>query len=155
MSLNRLRAARRVAVRSKVAYLRRVWQMDIHPTVEMSMSATFDLTHPRGIHVGEYTYVAFDVRVLAHDMIRGLYADTRIGSHCFIGGRSLILPGVSIGDHCVIGAGSVVTKDVPSGSIVAGNPARLIYTDVRTVEYGYLVAEHTPTRVHGEGLVTG
>lgn len=43
-----------------------------------------------------------------------------------IGGGSLLCPGVTIGENAVIGAGSVVTKDVADGTIVAGNPARVI-----------------------------
>lgn len=50
----------------------------------------------------------------------------RIGSDVWIGGGSIILPGVTIGDNVVIGAGSVVTKDVPADTVVAGNPARPI-----------------------------
>lgn len=49
-----------------------------------------------------------------------------IGQNCWIGGASVILPGVTIGDNCVIGAGSVVTKDIPANSIAVGNPARVI-----------------------------
>lgn len=49
-----------------------------------------------------------------------------IGNSVWLGGNVTILPGVTIGDNCVIGAGSVVTRDVPSGSICAGNPARVI-----------------------------
>ncbi len=50
----------------------------------------------------------------------------RIGNDVWIGGSSTILPGVTVGDGAVIGAGAVVTKDVPSGVIVGGNPARII-----------------------------
>lgn len=50
----------------------------------------------------------------------------RIGSHVWIGGGAIILPGVTVGDGATIGAGSVVTRDVPAGTIVAGNPARQI-----------------------------
>ncbi len=49
-----------------------------------------------------------------------------IGSHVWIGGAAIILPGVSIGDRSVIGAGSVVTKDVPSDVLAVGNPCRVI-----------------------------
>lgn len=46
-----------------------------------------------------------------------------IGSDCWIGGGSIILPGITIGDRTVIGAGSVVTKDIPSDCVAVGNPA--------------------------------
>jgi maltose O-acetyltransferase len=49
-----------------------------------------------------------------------------IGNDCWIGGNSIILPGVTIGNGCVIGAGSVVTKDIPDNSMAVGNPARVI-----------------------------
>lgn len=137
-SLNLFRPLRLVLVAIKRGYLRRVWGMDIHPTVEMSLSARFDRTHPRGIHVGACTYVAFDARILSHDMTRRMKVDTRIGENCFIGGRAIILPGVRIGDQCLIGAGAVVTRDVPKGSIVAGNPARVLRSGVTLQPYGCL-----------------
>ena len=64
-----------------------------------------------------------------------------IGERCFIGANALIMPGVTIGNQSVIGGGSVVTKDVPPNCIVAGNPARVIRTGVRTKRYGMLVQE--------------
>lgn len=52
--------------------------------------------------------------------------DVYIGDNCWIGGNTVICPGVHIGDNVVIGAGSVVTKDIPSWSLAAGNPCRVI-----------------------------
>lgn len=49
-----------------------------------------------------------------------------IGDNVWIGSRALILKGISVGRDAVIAAGSVVTKDVPAGTIVAGNPAKQI-----------------------------
>ncbi len=49
-----------------------------------------------------------------------------IGNNVWIGGSVTILAGVTIGDNVTIGAGSVVVRDVPSGVVVAGNPARII-----------------------------
>jgi len=49
-----------------------------------------------------------------------------IGDETWIGANSVILPGVFIGKHCVVAAGSIVTRNVPSYSLVAGNPARII-----------------------------
>jgi len=50
----------------------------------------------------------------------------RICRKARIGGGTLILPGVTIGEDSLVGAGSVVTRDVPPGSIVAGNPIRRV-----------------------------
>jgi acetyltransferase-like isoleucine patch superfamily enzyme len=49
-----------------------------------------------------------------------------IGDETWIGANAVILPGVFIGKHCVVAAGSIVTRNVPSNSVVAGNPARII-----------------------------
>lgn len=49
-----------------------------------------------------------------------------IGKNVWIGSNATILPGVSIGDGAIVAAGAVVTKDVASGTIVGGNPARII-----------------------------
>ena len=46
-----------------------------------------------------------------------------IGDNVWIGANATILPGVTIGSMSVVAAGAVVTKDVPSGVLVAGNPA--------------------------------
>lgn len=49
-----------------------------------------------------------------------------IGNSVWIGGNTVINPGVSIGDNVVIGSGSVVTKDIPSGVIAAGCPCKVL-----------------------------
>jgi maltose O-acetyltransferase len=49
-----------------------------------------------------------------------------IGSDVWVGGATLILPGVRIGSRAVIGAGSVVTRDIPDDVFAAGNPCRVI-----------------------------
>lgn len=49
-----------------------------------------------------------------------------IGDNVWIGGSSVILPGVKIGDNSIVAGGSVVTKDVPPNVVVAGNPAKII-----------------------------
>jgi maltose O-acetyltransferase len=49
-----------------------------------------------------------------------------VGDDVWIGGSTVICPGVTIGSRTVIGAGSVVTKDIPSDVFAAGNPCRVI-----------------------------
>ncbi|SET64869.1 maltose O-acetyltransferase [Natronincola peptidivorans] len=49
-----------------------------------------------------------------------------IGNNVWIGGGSILCPGVSIGNNVTIGAGSVVTKDVPDNVIAGGNPCKVI-----------------------------
>ena len=51
-----------------------------------------------------------------------------IGDYVYIGSNALIMPGVTIGNNVLVAAGSVVTKSIPSNSVVAGNPARIICT---------------------------
>lgn len=49
-----------------------------------------------------------------------------IGSGVWIGGGTVLCPGVSIGENSVIGAGSVVTKNIPANVVAVGNPCRVI-----------------------------
>ena len=51
-----------------------------------------------------------------------------IGDNVWIGGNTILLPGVRIGSNAVIGAGSVVTRDIPEWTVAAGNPCRVIRT---------------------------
>lgn len=136
ITLHKFLRLRDFAMRIKWWYCVKIWGMDIDPTAKFSLSVKFDKTFPKGIHVGKETYIAFDVAILAHDMTRGLYTHTRIGDSCFIGARSIILPGVTIGNGCIIGSGSVVTKDIPAGSIAAGNPAQIMRSEVELHSYG-------------------
>jgi acetyltransferase-like isoleucine patch superfamily enzyme len=135
-SLNKLEWLRESIVYLRRLYLTRFWGMDIHRTAGFSRSARFDRTYPRGVHVGEDSFVAFNATILTHDTTRRLYLDTWIGRRCFIGAGSIVLPGIRIGDECVIGAGAVVTKDVPAHSVVAGNPAKVIRNGVRLERFG-------------------
>lgn len=151
--LNRLKGLRNFLVTLRRLWCTRIWGMDIHPTAQFSLSAKFDRTFPIGVHVGEESYIAFEARILTHDMTRGLYLHTRVGRNCFIGGRSLILPGVEIGDGSVVGAGSVVTRSVPPGSLVAGNPARILRENIKVGRFGrFTEADATEAALASAGL---
>lgn len=52
--------------------------------------------------------------------------EVKIGNDCWIGGNTVILPGVTIGDGVTVGASSVVTRDIPSYSTAVGSPARVV-----------------------------
>ena len=52
--------------------------------------------------------------------------DVIIGSDVWLGTRVVVTAGVTIGEGCIVGAGAVVTKDLPTGSIAVGVPARII-----------------------------
>jgi putative colanic acid biosynthesis acetyltransferase WcaF len=56
-----------------------------------------------------------------------------VGEGAFIGARAFVLPGVSIGRGAIVGAASVVTRSVPEGTVVAGNPARVLPKRVRAI----------------------
>lgn len=86
------------------------------------------------IELGENSTLAYGVTILTsanpngpHNKLVELYpamtAPVIIGKDVWVGANATILPGVTIGDYSIVAAGAVVTKDVPSGVLVAGNPA--------------------------------
>ena len=105
---------------------RRVWGIAIPKSVWVAPTALIDRTHPEGIHLGEDCVIEHEAVVLAHDRTRGLSIDTWVGARCHLGARSIVMPGVRIGDDCVIEPGAVVSRDLPAGSRVRGNPARIV-----------------------------
>ena len=125
--VSRLRdGLREIVVALRRQYLNRVWQMDLGEGTVISFSARLDKTNPRGVHIGKYTVVTFGAAILTHDYVNNRDRDVYIGDNCFIGAHSIILPGVTIGDNCIVSAASVVVRDVPAGSLVTGNPARVV-----------------------------
>jgi acetyltransferase-like isoleucine patch superfamily enzyme len=95
-------------------------------------------TEPWLVSIGSRVTVTSVVQFVTHDGSTWLlrdgqgrryrYAPVVVGSDVFIGLNTIVLPGVRIGDRVIVGAASVLTKSVPPGTIVAGNPARIIGT---------------------------
>lgn len=129
-----------ILVSFKPWYLKNFLGMDIGKNVRIARKAVLDRNiNPKGIHIGEYTWIAAGATILSHDYCRNLKCDTYIGKHCFIGIRAIILPGVRIGDEVVVAAGAVVTKNVPSNCIVAGNPAIIIRKNIHVSKRGQII----------------
>lgn len=114
-----------------------------------------DPSHCFLVAIGDDCVFAPNVRLIAHDASTKMVAGAtrlgrvHIGSRCFLGDSVIVLPGVSIGDDCIIGAGSVVSRDVPAGSVAAGNPARVLK---QTAEYR---EQHLRLREAGRSFGTG
>jgi maltose O-acetyltransferase len=133
--MNLLRRWIRRAVRplraDPVARLRRLG-MQIGEGLSLQPAVVLDESHAWLISIGHDVTLAPRVVVLAHDAsTKRALGVTRIGrvsigDRVFIGGNSVVMPGVAIGDDAIVGAGSVVTADVPAGCVAAGNPARVI-----------------------------
>lgn len=88
------------------------------------------------VTIGNHVDISAGVKIYSHDhnpyamvyekSAPAIPRKTIISSDVWIGANAVILAGVTIGSHSVIGAGSIVTKDVPSNTIVTGNPAKVI-----------------------------
>jgi len=91
-----------------------------------------------GVSIGDGTYVGHGVMFTNDRYPRAVnelgevlgdedweLIHTSVGERVSIGSNVTILPGIRIGDGAVVGAGSVVTRDIPSGAVAFGNPARV------------------------------
>lgn len=127
---------RKVVQRGMMLLYRDIYGMDIGQDVRISRGAKLDKTHPKGIHIGDFTAITSGAAILTHDFINRRHIDVRIGANCFIGYNAIVLPGVTIDDHVIVTANSVVGRDVPSHCVVMGNPARIVEKDIVTGPWG-------------------
>jgi maltose O-acetyltransferase len=145
-SLNRLRKLRLLLTGLRRHWLQLRSGVAIDPTASISLSSRFMAGRPGGVQVGAYSLVAFKTLLDARDLATGAINPIRIGQRCFIGGGSMIMPGVTVGDESIVAAGAVVFDDVPPRSIVAGNPARVVRSDIKVGHFGRLEGADDNTR---------
>lgn len=127
--------------RSSDAYLQHLKDLGVkigeRCIVRFPMTARIDISRPSLISIGDNVDMNKNFQILTHDwaslVLRSKYHDfinssgaVSIGSNVYIGTDVIVLKGVSIGDNCVIAAGSVVTKSIPSNSVAAGVPCKVI-----------------------------
>ena len=131
----------RLTGRSGRGLLKRLQRAGARIADDCDIIGTSDFgSEPYLIEIGRKVTISSDCTLVTHDggtrVFRHLpgyervisFGAIHIHDNCFIGARSVIMPGVTIGPNSVVGAGSVVTKDVPSGWVYAGNPAHPICT---------------------------
>lgn len=122
---------------------------NIHSTAILESNLFLDKVNPKGVHIGKNTLVASHTMILTHEHVKRdpieprnpWITNTYIGNNCFIGVRSMILPGVKIGNEVIIGANSVVNKDIPSNCVAVGNPARIVKTDIKMNDKAILIKQ--------------
>lgn len=94
-----------------------------------------------GIKIGNNVNISSEVLILTatHDAqdpkFPCIIKKVKIEDNCWIGSRSIIMPGVTINKGAVVAAGAVVTKDVPEFSIVGGIPAKFIKKRNKDIKY--------------------
>lgn len=76
------------------------------------------------IYVSDHKFLDISLPIFSQG--HGTVKPVKLERGCWVGANSIILSGVTIGKNSVVAAGSIVTKDVPSFSVVAGNPAKII-----------------------------
>lgn len=99
---------------------------------QVNRGVVIDAWHCWLITIGDGCVIAPEAMILAHDASTQPFIGytrlrrTTIGNRVYIGARAMILPGVTVGDDAIVGAGAVVSRDVEGGTIVAGNPAKVV-----------------------------
>ena len=137
-SLNQLRHLREVLISARRRWMRARLGVHLDNSVSISLSAKLRPAHCGSITVGPETLIAFKTLIYSRDFLSGEDRPVVIGRRCFIGGGSVILPGVTIGDESIVGGGSVVFDNVPPRTIVGGNPARVLRRDIEVGPMGRL-----------------
>jgi acetyltransferase-like isoleucine patch superfamily enzyme len=115
------------------AFFHRLRGVDIGRNVEIGYYCIIGNVHPSRIHIGDHAIITANSVILEHDNSYYYtyghdvkFGDVHIGEQAFLGIGTVVMPGVNIGSHAIVGALSFVKSDVPSYSVVAGQPAKVV-----------------------------
>lgn len=100
----------------------------------IGQNVTFDTIKPSLFEIGNYVTITMNSVLLTHAVAfkegscerKHVLGRLKIEDHVFIGAGAIITRPLTIGKYSVVAAGAVVTKDVPSYTVVAGCPAKVI-----------------------------
>lgn len=106
-------------------------------TIGKVRTITIDVSRPYLVEIGDQVRLNTGLTIMTHDfptmVFKNYYGEfipssgkVKIGNNVYFGRNCTVLKGVTIGDNCVIGFGSLIMKDIPSNSVVAGVPAKVI-----------------------------
>lgn len=106
------------------------WNLILHNRASLGDRANAYTLGTIEIHehasVGQEVYLSTGTHAFDRPEMNLITNKITIGKHVFIGARAFVMPGVTIDDYAIVGACSLVIKDVPSYTIIGGNPAKFI-----------------------------
>ena len=131
--------------------LKAIGYKNISRTSVIESEVLLDKVNKTGIYIGSGSLVAARSVILSHEHVYRDEAnpelpynvDTIIGKRVFVGVGAMILPGAVIGDDSVIGAYAVVRGIIPEGSLVVGNPGKVVRSGLKLDNNARLIIHST------------
>jgi acetyltransferase-like isoleucine patch superfamily enzyme len=113
------------------------------------VSTTNFSTEPYLVEIGNHVAISVGCQFVTHDAAIWVFRDAnpdmdvfgpiKVGDNTYFGTNCTILPNSTIGSNCIIGSGTVVRGNIPDGSVVLGNPARVV---MKTALIKHLLVHH-------------
>jgi acetyltransferase-like isoleucine patch superfamily enzyme len=106
-------------------------------------------TEPYLIEIGNHVAISVGCQFITHDAAIWVFRDLnpdmdvfgtiKVGDNTYFGTNCTVLPNSTIGSNCIIGSGTVVRGHIPDGSVVLGNPGRVV---MKTALIKHLLVNH-------------